>query len=176
MFSHPGKKLLFMGNEIGQWGEWDFRSSLHWDLLDHPRHVGLQHRVRDLNSFLRATPALYVADFHRRGFEWIDCNDTQNTVIGFLRRGSRIDDPVLVVCNFTPVVRHSYIVGVPLGGYWRERLNSDASAYGGSGQGNLGGVEARSIPARGRPWFLCLTLPPLSMVAFRNGSDAGHAA
>jgi 1,4-alpha-glucan branching enzyme len=169
MFSHPGKKLLFMGNEIGQWREWDFASSLDWDLLDYPLHVGLQHWVRDLNSFLRATPARYAADFDPRGFEWIDCNDTQNSVIGFLKRGRQFDDAALVACNFTPVVRHDYLVGVPSGGYGQERLNSDVSIYGGSGQGNWGDVEGRPVPGHGRPWFLCLTLPPLSIVVFQSG-------
>jgi 1,4-alpha-glucan branching enzyme len=173
MFAHPGKKLLFMGNEIGQWREWNFASSLDWNLLENPPHGGLQHWVRDLNACLRSTPALHEVDFDPRGFEWVDCSDTHNSVISFLRRGRRPDDTVLVVCNFTPVVRHDYVVGAPFGGYWRERLNSDAQCYGGSGQGNLGGVDAAQVPAHGRPCSLHLTLPPLSMMAFERGARGG---
>ena len=176
MFTHPGKKLLFMGNEIGQRREWDVGASLDWDLMNQPLHRGLQHWVRDMNAFLRGSPALYEADFDPRGFEWIDCSDAQQSVVCFLRYGRSSDDPVLVVCNFTPVVRHEYVVGVPFGGYWRERLNSDAPLYGGSGQGNLGGVHAESAPAHGRAHSLTLTLPPLSIVAFQRSADERHAA
>jgi 1,4-alpha-glucan branching enzyme len=171
MFTHPGKKLLFMGNEFGQWREWDFGSSLDWHLVDHPLHGGLQRWVRDLNTVLREIPALHERDFDPRGFEWIDCSDVENSVVSFLRRPRRSDDAVLVACNFTPVTRHDYVLGAPVGGYWRERLNSDARFYGGSGQGNCGGVTARPIPAHGRPWSLRLTLPPLSIVVFRSGHE-----
>ena len=169
MFTHPGKKLLFMGNEIGQWREWDSDSSLDWHLLEDPRHRGLQHWVRDLNALLREAPA-HELDFDSTGFQWIDCSDTQNSVICFLRFGRDQDTPLLVVCNFTPVVRDNYRVGVPSPGFWRERVNSDAAVYGGSGQGNLGGVTAEPIASHGRLHSLNLTLPPLSMSAFRRDS------
>jgi 1,4-alpha-glucan branching enzyme len=166
MFTHPGKKLLFMGNEIGQWREWNADSSLDWDLLDRPFHRGLQHWVRDLNTLLRETPALHQVDFDPGGFEWIDCSDAQNSVIAFLRHGTGRREPVLVVCNFTPVLRPGYRIGVPSGGFWRERLNSDAALYGGGDQGNMGGVTADPTPAHGRDQSLVLTLPPLSTCVF----------
>lgn len=175
MFTHPGKKLLFMGNEIGQWREWNADSSLDWHLLEYPFHRGLQQWVRDLNLLLRKTPALHELDFEPRGFQWIDCSDTQNSVISILRLGTEPADSLLVVCHFTPLVHRGYRVGVPTGGDWRERLNSDAVVYGGSGQGNLGAVTAAPIAAHGRPHSLSLTLPPLSMSLFQCGAgDVGQ--
>jgi 1,4-alpha-glucan branching enzyme len=146
MWGHPGKKLLFMGSEFGQKREWQHDESLEWHVLQYPLHSGVQNWVRDLNRFYRATPALYEADFSLDGFEWVDCNDNESSVLSFLRKGPASNDVVLVVCNFTPVARQNYRVGVPRGGMWRECLNSDAGFYGGSGQGNLGAVETSPLP------------------------------
>jgi 1,4-alpha-glucan branching enzyme len=161
MWGHPGKKLLFMGGEFGQRREWQHDESLEWHVLEYPLHSGVQRWVRDLNRFYRSTPALYRRDFSSEGFEWIDCNDRDASVIAFLRKGDRPEDLVVVVCNFTPVPRDNYRLGVPRGGVWRERLNSDARDYGGSGQGNLGAVEAAPLEAHGRTHSLYLRLPPL---------------
>jgi len=167
MFGHPGKKLLFMGDEFGQWSEWNHEASLDWQLLNQPLHAGLLRWVRDLNTTYRGQPALHELDFNSAGFEWVDCKDSQRSVVSFLRRGPAPDDQILFVCNFTPVVRENYRVGVPLGGVWREILNSDAPLYGGSGQGNLGGLTAIPLPIHGRPHTLNMTLPPLGIVAFQ---------
>lgn len=168
MFTHPGKKLLFMGGEFGQWREWAHEESLDWHLLEYGPHQGLQQWVRDLNRFYREEPALYELDFERNGFEWIDFRDWENSLISFIRRGRSTKGLLLVVCNFTPVPRHSYRVGVPVDGFWREALNSDAKEYGGSGQGNFGGLEADPIPFHGRPYSLSLTLPPLSIICLQR--------
>ncbi len=162
MWGHVGKKLLFMGGELGQKREWTHEDSLEWYVLQYPLHDGVKHWLRDLNHFYRETPALYQIDFSADGFEWIDCNDTESSTLSFLRKGKAPDDMVLVVCNFTPVPRDNFIVGVPRGGQWRERLNSDAQDYGGSGTGNLGMVEAAPLPAHGRLHSLTLRLPPLA--------------
>jgi len=173
MYGQPGKKLLFMGGEFGQWSEWYHEASLEWHLLDDPRHAALARWVADLNRTYREEPALFSQDFTPAGFQWIDCNDVEQSVISFIRQGVAPEDVVLVVCNFTPVPRHHYRVGVPRGGFWREILNSDARDYGGSGLGNLGGVEAAPIPGHGRPQSLNLTVPPLGAVFFR--CDRGPA-
>jgi 1,4-alpha-glucan branching enzyme len=157
-----------MGDEFGQGREWNHDSSLDWDLLKFPYHSGLQRWVTDLNALYQAEPALYEVDFEAMGFEWIDCNDNRRSVISFLRWPRNRDRPLVVVCNFTPVPQHNYSLGVPFGGYWIEALNSDATLYGGSGQGNFGGVEAVEIPAHGRPCSITITLPPLSTVMFRR--------
>jgi 1,4-alpha-glucan branching enzyme len=162
MWGHVGKKLLFMGGELGQKREWTHEDSLEWYVLQYPLHDGVKHWLRDLNHFYRETLALYQIDFSADGFEWIDCNDTESSTLSFLRKGKAPDDMVLVVCNFTPVPRDNFIVGVPRGGQWRERLNSDAQDYGGSGTGNLGMVEAAPLPAHGRLHSLTLRLPPLA--------------
>jgi 1,4-alpha-glucan branching enzyme len=167
MFGHPGKKLLFMGNEFGQWSEWNHDQSLEWHLLQYPFHSGLQRWVRDLNTLYRAEPALYEMDCDPAGFEWMDCTDYQRSVVSFLRHGRRRGDTLLIVCNFTPVPRQNYRVGVPQGGYWRETLNSDAPLYGGSGQGNIGGLSATPLPIHGRPFSVNMTLPPLSVLIFK---------
>jgi len=167
MWAHPGKKLLFMGCEFGQRREWQHEESLEWHVLQYPLHAGLQRWVADLNRCLRAEPGLYEKDFAADGFEWIDFHDWEESAVSFLRRGRRPEDTVLVVCNFTPVPRHNYTVGVPSGGYWQEILNSDAPLYGGSGMGNLGGVEAAPVAAQGQYHSLIITLPPLSLVFFR---------
>jgi 1,4-alpha-glucan branching enzyme len=173
MFTHPGKKLLFMGCEFGQWSEWWHEVSLDWHLLQYAPHAGLMRWVRDLNTAYRGQPALFQADFDPGGFEWVDCNDHQRSVISFLRRGTNPDNLVLVVCNFTPVPRSNYRVGVPSGGFWEEKLNSDAPLYGGSGQGNMGGVEASPLPMHGRSWSLNLLLPPLGMIMLKPAGGAG---
>jgi 1,4-alpha-glucan branching enzyme len=167
MFGHPGKKLLFMGDEFGQWSEWNHDASLEWNLLNDPRHAGMRRWVRDLNTLYRGQAALHEFDSNPAGFEWVDCKDSQRSVISFLRRGQRPEDQILFVCNFTPVVRENYRVGVPLEGAWKEILNSDASLYGGSGQGNFGGLSTIPLPIHGRPFTLNMKLPPLGVIAFQ---------
>jgi len=168
MYAQPGKKLLFMGGEFGQWNEWYHEVSLDWHLLEYPPHGGVKHLVRDLNRLYTDEPALYELDFHPDGFEWIDCSDSQGSILNLLRKGRSTGDIVLVALNFTPVPRLNYQVGVPRGGYWREILNSDSKEYGGSGHGNLGSVEASAISFHGRPYSLTLTLPPLGAVFFKS--------
>jgi 1,4-alpha-glucan branching enzyme len=167
MYAQPGKKLLFMGDEFGQWREWNHDTSLDWHLLQDSRHQGLQRWVRDLNTTYRAEPALHQFDCDSGGFEWIDCNDAEQSTLSFIRKGRSPEDVVLIVANFTPVPRHNYRVGVPHGGFWREILNSDATLYGGSGQGNIGGLTAAPVSRFGRNQSLNLTLPPLALVAFK---------
>jgi 1,4-alpha-glucan branching enzyme len=159
-WSLSGKKLLFMGGEFGQRREWSHEASLDWDLAAQPGHAGIQRLVADLNRVMRSEPALHQLDVHPEGFEWVDANDSNQSVASFLRRG-REGDPVLCVLNYTPVVRAGYRVGVPCGGRWRELLNSDAQIYGGSGVGNQGSVQAQAEPSHGRACSLLLTLPPL---------------
>lgn len=162
---HPGKKLLFMGGEFGQVREWDHERELDWALLERPENAGLARWVGDLNRFLRETPALHEGDFDASGFEWVDFKDAEKSVVAFLRkRPGKCPDPVLVVCNFTPVPRFDYRVGVPFPGMWREKLNSDAKEYGGSGLGNLGNVESVPIPFQGFDQSLSLSLPPLAIL------------
>jgi 1,4-alpha-glucan branching enzyme len=172
MFGHPGRKLLFMGNEFGQWSEWNHDASLEWDLLGTPLHAGLKHWLGDLNALYRGDPSLHQRDSDASSFEWVDCNDTQRSVISFLRRGQNPNQQLLFVCNFTPVVRQNYRVGVPVNGLWKEILNSDAVVYGGSGQGNFGGLTAMPLPIHGRPYSLNMTLPPLGIVVFRPESSS----
>jgi 1,4-alpha-glucan branching enzyme len=167
LYGHPGKKLLFMGGEFGQWREWNHDANLDWHLLDFAPHRGVADWVRDLNRCYRAERALYEQDFQAAGFEWIDCHDWEDSTLSFIRKAAGTDEVILVVCNFTPVLRTNYLIGAPRGGWWRELLNSDADSYGGSGQGNYGGVEAAPIPAQGRPYSLTLNLPPLSVSFFK---------
>ncbi|MCI0483051.1 MAG: 1,4-alpha-glucan branching protein GlgB [candidate division NC10 bacterium] len=169
MYAQPAKKLLFMGGEFGQWREWMHDDSLQWDLLQYLPHAGLQKWVADLNRFYRSEPAVYELDSHPSGFEWIDCTDAESSVVSLVRKGRSTETIALVACNFTPVTRPNYRIGAPRGGWWREVLNSDATDYGGSGWGHLGGVEAVPIPLHGRPYSLTLTLPPLSAVFFLHG-------
>ena len=173
MWAHPGKKLLFMGGEFGQRREWAHDDALEWWVLQHPEHAGLQRWLTDLNRLYRAEPALHRNDFDASGFEWIDCHDADASVLSFLRKGHDARGLVLAVCNFTPVPRRNYVLGVPRAGAWREALNSDATLYGGSGIGNFGGVEAAPLPAHGRLHSITITLPPLSAVFFTNGGDHG---
>jgi 1,4-alpha-glucan branching enzyme len=175
MFGHPGKKLMFMGDEFGQWGEWNHDVGLDWHLTEHSLHAGLQQWVRDLNAIYRAEPALYERDDSPEGFEWIDCSDHEGNVVVFVRRGLDANDVVLFACNFSAVPRYDYRVGAPLSGVWAEILNSDAETYGGSGVGNFGAVETSETPTHGRPWSLSLTLPPLGVVAFRAPRPAPSA-
>jgi 1,4-alpha-glucan branching enzyme len=171
-FAHPGKKLQFMGSEFGQRREWNHDASLDWHLAEQPLHAGLQQWVRDLNQLYRDSPPLYQRDADQGGFEWIDCNDHQRGVVSFIRRGRKPDDVLLFVFNFTPVPRHGERVGAPVGGFWREVLNSDALVYGGSGVGNAGGVQAVSEPHHGRPYRLEVTAPPLAVVIFHAAETA----
>ena len=168
MFAQPGKKLLFMGGEFGQWDEWYHEKSLDWSLLEYPPHAGVKRWVEDLNRTYREEPALYELDFDSAGFQWIDCTDVDHSVVSFLRRGQNTDDLILVVANFTPVVHSNYRVGTPRAGFWKELLNSDAPLYGGSGQGNFGGLETSPIPYHGHPDSLNLTLPPLAIVFLKS--------
>jgi 1,4-alpha-glucan branching enzyme len=168
MYTHPGKKLLFMGAEFGQWSEWDHDKSLDWHLLQHPLHQALQTWMKHLNILYRHEPALYELDFVSAGFAWDGISDSEQSVVSFFRKGMSPDAVLLVVCNFTPVPRHNYRVGVTAGGYWREVLNSDSRQYGGSGQGNFGGVEATPVPMHGKYHSLSITLPPLGTVIFKK--------
>ena len=164
MFVHPGKKLIFMGGEIGQRNEWDHEQSLDWHLLNSMPHWGIKRWVEDLNCLYRTTPALYELDFESGGFQWIDCGDFENSVISFIRWDKPRKDPVIAICNFTPVARYNYRIGVPHAGFWKEALNSNAEEYWGSGPGNLGGVWSQPIPWHGMQHSLSLTLPPLSIL------------
>jgi len=186
-WSQPGKKLLFMGCELGQWSEWDHEQSLDWHLLQAPEHAGVQRLVDEVNRLYRELPALHEHDCNPAGFEWIDASDSFNSVISYLRRGApggpavggpvaprpAEDQPagdaggqrsVMCVFNFTPVVRDSYLLGAPAPGRWREILNTDATEFGGSGVGNLGAAETHPLPRHGHPQSLRLTLPPLGGV------------
>jgi 1,4-alpha-glucan branching enzyme len=162
MYGQAGKKLLFMGAELAQPGEWQHDESLAWHLLDTAGSAGVQACVRDLNRLYASERALHERDCDPAGFEWVDANDADHSVISFLRLGG--GESVLVICNFTPVPRHNYRVGVPVAGFWRELLNTDAHDYGGSGQGNFGGVDARAVTVHGRPYSLAVTLPPLAAI------------
>ena len=168
MYAQPGKKLLFMGGEFGQWREWNYTESLDWHLLAHPLHAGLQQWVRALNRVYTTEPALHELDFDPVGFEWIDCNDVEQSVISFMRKSSSGSDIIVVIFNFTPVVRLNYRVGVPRGGLWREILNSDTWDYGGAGHDNLSAVKASPIRWHARDYSLNLTLPPLGVMFFKS--------
>jgi 1,4-alpha-glucan branching enzyme len=157
-----------MGGEFGQWQEWHHDRSLDWHLLNYQRHVEIQGWVRSLNQLYRSELALHEFDFEPHGFEWIDCNDADQSVISFIRKGRLTNDIILVVCNFTSVPRYQYRVGVPRDGFWKELANSDAREFGGNGYGNFGGVSAEHIPWHGRPYSLNLTVPPLSVEFFKG--------
>jgi len=174
MFGEPGKKLLFMGGEIGQWDEWYHEQSIDWDLLEYPAHQGVQKWVQDLNRLYREEPAMHQLDFSGAGFEWIDFRDADSSVIAFFRKPATGDDLIMVAANLTPVPRTSYRFGVPSAGYWREILNSDSKTYGGSGYGNLGGMDAVPIPSHGHNYSLSLILPPFGIV-FLKGKAPGAA-
>jgi 1,4-alpha-glucan branching enzyme len=164
MYAHPGKKLLFMGMEFGQWREWRHDESLDWHLFDGPdakMHGGMRQAVADLNHVYVTEPSLHEVDFEPAGFAWIDCNDWESSVVSFIRRARDGADFIVAVLNWTPVVREAYRIGVPEAGYYRELFNSDADLYGGSNIGNGGGVMTEAIPAHGHPYSLNLELPPL---------------
>jgi 1,4-alpha-glucan branching enzyme len=167
MWCHPGKKLLFMGSEFGQWREWNFDASLDWHLLQHDTHRGLSKAVADLNRLVRREPALHQLDFDGRGFEWIDCHNWQDSVLAFVRRGENPDDLLVVCCNFTPVPREGYRLGVPCGGTYDEVFNGDSAWYGGTNLGNAGALEADPVPHHGRDHSVSLTLPPLAAVVLK---------
>src|SRR5262249_59775809 len=159
---HPGKKLLFMGQEFGQRAVFSEAHSLEWHLLQYESHRGLQSLIADLNKLITREPALHEVDFDWHGFEWIDCNDADNSVFSFIRRGRNPQDVIVVVLNATPVVRRSYRIGVPHPGFYREVLNSDAGIYGGSNVGNEGGLWSEPVPQTGREHSIPLILPPLA--------------
>ncbi|NND20865.1 MAG: 1,4-alpha-glucan branching protein GlgB, partial [Silicimonas sp.] len=164
MWGHPGKKLLFMGQEIAQRGEWNHNAEVDWDALEDDKHAGMQRLIRDLNRLYRDTPALHVRDCFEDGFQWIESNDSEESVYAWLRRGNDGDPPVVVICNFTPLPRDKWKCGMPLEGKWREALNTDAGLYGGSNTGNMGGVEATGEGWHGQPASAHVTIPPLSTV------------
>lgn len=168
MYAHPGKKLLFMGAEFAQRSEWYSEVALDWGLLEFPEHQGIQRLLTDLNGLYRREPALHQQDFDWQGFEWINCNDGDNSVLAFVRRAADPSDFIAVAVNFTPVLRENYRIGVPEPGYYSEILNSDAQNYSGSGQGNLGGLSAEPTPWDGRPYSLGLRLPPLAALYFKK--------
>ena len=167
MWTHPGKNLLFMGSDFGQWNEWNHDDDLQWDLLQWDSHKGVQACVADLNRIYRSEPALYEVDFEPEGFEWIDCNDYENSTICYLRRGRDPDDFLVICCNFTPVVRNHYRIGVPILAKYNEIFNSDSTYYGGSDVGNGTGVLATDDPLHGRPCSLELTIPPLGVIILK---------
>lgn len=167
MFCHPGKKHLFMGGEFGQWDEWNFNKSLDWHLLSSESHKGLQSFVRDINRICRSEPSLYELDFKHSGFEWIDCHDSDSSIVSFIRRSKRDEDFLVVVINYTPVPRSNYRLGVPMPGFYREILNSDSSLYWGSNLGNGGGVSADKISSHNRLYSINLTLPPLAALILK---------
>lgn len=174
-FTHPGKKLLFMGQEFAPERDWNPEISLDWHLLGDPMHAGVQRLVRDLNALYRSVPALHELDCAEGGFEWIDANDTEQSVISFLRKDASARGSVAVVCNFTPVVRKGYRIGVPDAGFYAESLNTDAERYGGSNVGNYGGLDADDWPMHGRPFSLGLNLPPFAAVVLRHAGRRTHA-
>ena len=168
MYTHPGKKLLFMGQEIGQYEEWNENASCNWALLDYPLHRQLQHYVAELNALYRRLPALYERDHQADGFEWVDFRDVESSVIAFSRKAKDPRDWLLVVCNFTPLERRGYRIGVPEPGTYIELLNSDSHFFGGSNVGNHGWVLAGETPQHGRPYSVSLTLPPLGVLVFQR--------
>jgi 1,4-alpha-glucan branching enzyme len=167
MFGHPGKKLLFMGTEIGQWDEWKENHSLDWHLLQYEPHQKLQRFLADLNRLYRNEPALYEVDFDYTGFEWIDFMDSDNSIITFMRRASDYKDVLVFVCNFTPVYRENYRVGVPFHCEYKELLNTDSEIYWGSNKGNYGGLRSDEMAWHNQPYSLDLKIPPLSTMIFK---------
>jgi 1,4-alpha-glucan branching enzyme len=172
MYGHPGKKLLFMGSEIAQWREWNHDVSLDWHLLQWRDHQGILQLVRDLNGLYQSEKALHQVDFDWQGYEWLELHDWENSVVAFLRRARNPNDAIVVVCNFTPVVRENHRIGVPSAGYYREILNTDSDIYGGSNCGNHGGAWGIPEPHAGRPFHLSLRLPPLGVVYLKVPSGS----
>ncbi|MBI4874559.1 MAG: 1,4-alpha-glucan branching protein GlgB [Acidobacteria bacterium] len=168
MYGHPGKKLLFMGQEIGQYEEWNHAAQVHWELLEFRCHNGLQTLARELNRLYRELPAMHQVDFHYSGFEWVDFHDVEHSIVAFLRRGENAADFLLFVCNFTPAPRQGYRIGVPEAGFYEEVLNTDAALFGGSNLGNGGMVSSDDVEMHGRPQSISITLPPLAVLIFRR--------
>jgi 1,4-alpha-glucan branching enzyme len=166
MWTHPGKKLLFMGGELGMWNEWNHDVGPQWELLDFDTHRGIQNLVADLNKLVVEHPALHAEDFSGEGFEWIDCSSAQDSILAYLRKAPDAA-PLLICCNFTPVVRHGYRIGVPMPGFWRELFNSDSMTYGGTNVGNYPGRHTTPHPAHGRPDSIQIDLPPLAVNVFK---------
>jgi len=168
MYAEPGKKMLFMGGEFGQWWEWDHDQSLQWHLLQYEPHQGLQRFVKDLNRIYKSEPAMYELDYHPAGFEWIDFRDADSTVVSFIRRGRSPDETLVFIFNFTPLPKANYRIGAPKPGYYKELINSDAACFGGSNRGLEGGVYADLMPWHGQPCSIDLTLPPLGMLLLKH--------
>jgi 1,4-alpha-glucan branching enzyme len=168
MYAHPGKKLLFMGTDIGQRDEWNWNSTIQWELLQFDPHRKLQTFVQELNRLYRANPALYEVDFHYSGFEWVDFHDVENSIISFIRRAEDPKDFILFCCNFTPVPRMNYEIGVPEEGFYQEILNTDSELFGGGNMGNGGAVSSRPIARHERKYSISITVPPLAVLAFRK--------
>ena len=172
MYGHPGKKLLFMGSEIGQYEEWNCDTGTRWDLLGFDYHRKLQLLVQELNRLYRSEPALYQVDYHHSGFEWVDFHDIDGSTISFLRRAQDSRDFLLFACNFTPVPRYGFRIGVPEEGLYEEILNTDSGMFGGSNVGNGGMVSSEAIPNHGRPHSILITLPPLGVLVFKIKRDS----
>lgn len=168
MWTHPGKKLLFMGDEIAQWNEWNHDSSVDWHLLETEMHSRIMHWVKDLNNLLKSERALHEVDFEEKGFEWIEANDSENSVLSFIRKANDPEEQLIIICNLTPIVRYNYRLGVPEGGVYKEILNSDAKEYGGSGQGNFGQIESAPVAMHRHYHSINLTLPPLSVLVLKK--------
>ena len=167
MWMHPGKNLLFMGNEFAQWNEWNHDDGPQWELLDFKSHRGVQQLVADLNGLVVTHPALHELDFKHEGFEWVECQNAEDSTLVFLRKGASGNEPILVCCNFTPVVRYDYRVGVPKSGFWKEIFNSDSELYGGSNVGNFPGATSLGQEHHGQPDSVSLVMPPLAVTIFR---------
>ena len=174
MYSHPGKNLLFMGGELGQWDEWNHDKSIDWHLIQFAPHRCLQKFVVDLNRIYQSEPALYERDFHYGGFEWIDFHDSDNSIISFMRKAKNPDDLLIIVCNFTPLPRPGYRIGVAKNSHYKEILNSDSQIYWGSDMGNAGGVNADKVPWHAKPYSIKITIPPLSIVIFKPERTQPH--
>jgi 1,4-alpha-glucan branching enzyme len=168
MYGHPGKKLMFMGSEFGQWREWNYDESLDWHLREDPLHAGLSRWVQDLNRMYQRERSLHEVDFDGSGFSWIDCNDNENSVVSLIRKAKNAEDFTVMVVNFTPVPRPEYRIGVPEAGWYRELLNSDGVIYGGSNMGNGGGINSEPIAAHGFDHSVRLVVPPLGCVLLKR--------
>ena len=177
MWAHPGKKLLFMGGELGQWAEWSHRQSLDWHLLEYPEHLGVQRLVQDIGARYLESPSLWQRDHSPDGFRWIDAGNADQNILSFVRYDAAGHPGIVCVANFSPMTHHGFRVGMPLAGRWREVLNTDSAAYGGGNQGNLGGVVAEPVGWHGLPFSAAVTVPPLAVVWFApEASEAPPAA
>jgi 1,4-alpha-glucan branching enzyme len=169
MWTHPGKKLLYMGSDFGQWNEWNHDCELQWDLLQWETHGGIKKLIADLNAVYRREPALHQVDFDGAGFEWIDVMSRDDSVLAYIRKAKDPADYLVVACNFTPVVRKQHKVGVPAGGWYQEIFNSDSQFYGGTNVGNFPGMMAQEPGHHGRPYCISINLPPLGVAVFKPG-------